>query len=1132
MTSTARNFPLLLLAGLILLFSTNAARAQFEDGSLVGTIHDSSGAIIPGATVSATNIATGIQAKVTSASTGDYEFPSLRVGVYTVKAEASGFSTAVAENINVSVATRTRIDLELKVGGTESTVEVTGVSLQLETDTSERGQNISNYETEAFPLVTRNYSDLLALVNGSRQAPTEATTTAATSLVRQGSYNVNGQRSMFNNFLLDGMDNNAYGESNQGFDNQIIAPPPDSVAQFEVVTNNESAQYGRSSGATINVASASGTNQFRTKLYEFIRNTDLNATGYFHPTQGGIPFVKPVFNRNQFGADFGGPILKDKLFFFLDYEGFRQTLKPLYVLTLPTQNEINGILTVPVQDPFTGTTYAAGTSILTSPDATAISKQVLGYFGQLASVLPLQGTAATGGVVSNDFATTTAPFTDNSDKGSLRLDYQQNASTSWFLRVSDRKETGINYPTIPLPLDGQTNGRAKIHDDQVAAGYTRLFGSNKVLEARIGLSGTQAGKYSLSIGDNVFNIPGLPTDPTVAGGLPSTSVSGGFTAFGRQSTNPQWQYPSLLDPKVNFSWVKGKHSLKFGYEYEHIWMEVQDSNPLYGSFSFAKGYSTLPGDTAKADNYWADFIFGATNNYALATYFKAHLLQGMDSTYAQDDWHATPKLTLNLGLRWEYGSPYSEVHNNLSNFDPTATSEASAIITASSGSVYNRTLVNPDLADWAPRVGFAYELTPRIVARGGYGLSYVHYTRAGSGDILAINAPQALFVSVTQPTSVTAAGYQQVFSPTGGFPAGQATNFNPATDNITYIPKDTRDSRVQSYFLSVQKELRPNTLVDVAYVGNVGGRLQGFLNANQKDPSNSFARPYSFWPSDITEALNGFKSNFNSLQVRYEQRFVAGLTLLNSFTWEHALDNASASLEGNTPSPQNGFDIDADYAQSDYNLPIANVTSLVYDLPVGHGRRFLGSVNPAIDAVLGGWQVSAINTIQSGTPFNLTYTPNSANAVSPQISATYRGANEYRPNIVPGQKLITKSQLQPSGYIQWVNYAALTLPATKDANGNLLSPFGDSSRNPGRSPAYYDTDLALNKTFNLPVETMKLEFRSEFYNLFNHTNFYLPSSGLGGTLSTAASLNNPTSGGTITSTFEPRIIQFGLKLIY
>ena len=259
------------MAGLVFLLSGNIAKAQFEDGSIVGAIHDSSGAIIPGATVSATNTATGIVATATTNSSGEYEFPSLRVGVYTVKAESQGFSTAVAQNISVSVSGRTRIDLSLKVGGSDSTVEVNDVALSLETDTSQRGQTITNYQSEALPLVSRNYSDLLGLVTGSRQAPLAATTSSISSLVREGAYNVNGQRSMFNNFLLDGMDNNAYGESNQGFDNQIIAIAPDSVAEFQVVTNNESAEYGRSSGATINVASASGTNAFHATAYDFLR---------------------------------------------------------------------------------------------------------------------------------------------------------------------------------------------------------------------------------------------------------------------------------------------------------------------------------------------------------------------------------------------------------------------------------------------------------------------------------------------------------------------------------------------------------------------------------------------------------------------------------------------------------------------------------------------------------------------------------------------------------------------------------------------------------------------------------------------------------------------------------------------
>jgi hypothetical protein len=1152
-----------LLAAILFFFLCSHLQAQYENGSLVGTIHDASGATVPGVSVIITNNATAITAKATSSTSGDYEIPSLRVGVYTISASAPGFADAVAKNITISVGVRERIDLTLQVGSAQTTVEVSDVALQIETETSQRGQTITQYQSAAFPLVSRNYSDLLGLVTGSRQAPTAATTSSINSLVRAGAYNINGQRSMFNNFLLDGMDNNAYGESNQGFDNQIIAIPPDSVAQFQIVTNNESAEYGRSSGATINVASSSGSNKFHATVYEFIRNTDLNAGGYFKPTTVGntgnvIPFQKPTFNRNQFGVNFGGPILKDKLFYFVDYEGFRQTLKPLSVFTLPTQNELNGVLVVPVKNPITSAVYQAGTAIPAAA-INPISQQIISVFKTIPG-LPLNGLSSTG-LATNDYSKQ-VPFTDNSDKGDLRLDYQQNASSSWFLRVSDRKETGVNYPALPLPLDGQTNGTIRVVDQQVALGYTHLIGANKVLDARVGLSRTKAGKFSLSIGNNSIPIPGLPTDPTVAGGLPSTSITG-FTAFGRQSTNPQWQNPALLDPKVNFTWVKGKHSLKFGYEYEHIWMAVNDNNPLYGSFSYAGGSSLCPAGTAipgsapcptasaVSDNYWADFLFGNTNNYSLANLFVAHLRQTLENVYAQDDWHVSPKLTLNLGLRWEYGSPYSEQKNFISNFDPvsqtvltiTPGAVAGNGITPYSGSgVYGRTLVNPDLNDFAPRIGFAFAATPRTSIRGGYGTSYVHYTRAGSGDILAINAPQAQFVSVTQKTpnstnhcpigGVSSSCYVTADQ---GFPTGIATTFNPATDNITWVPKNTRDSYVQSYFVSVQQELAKNTLLDIAYVGNHGSKLQGFLNGNQLNPAvrsstGAFTRPYGNWPSDITEALNEFYSHYDALQVRYEQRFVAGLTLLNSFTWSHSLDNASASLEGNSPSPQDANNIAADYSQSDYNLPVSNITSLVYDLPFGHGRKYLTGSNAITNTVLGGWQISAINTMQAGTPFNIGYTPNSANAVSPQIAATYRGANEYRPNVVPGQPAIKKTKLS-SGFIQYINLAAYTLPAT-GSGSNLLSPFGNASRNPGRTPAFYQTDFALNKKFNTPLESLKVEFRAEANNAFNHTNLYLPGSGLSGTLSTPTQLNNPTGGGQITSTFEPRIFQFGLKVLY
>ncbi|MFZ0743369.1 MAG: TonB-dependent receptor [Terracidiphilus sp.] len=1174
-----------IFAGLLFAFCGTQCIAQYEDGSLIGTIHDATGAVVPNATVTVTNVNTGIVSKVVANASGDYELPSLHVGMYNIKAEATGFAPAEAKNISVAVAQRQRIDLSLKVGQASSTtVEVSDVALQLQTETSERGQSISGYQTEALPLVSRNFSDLLALVTGSRQAPTQATTSSISSLVREGAYNVNGQRSMFNNYLLDGMDNNAYGESNQGFDNQIIAIAPDSVADFNVVTNNESAEYGRSSGATINVASRSGTNQFHGLLYDFIRNTDLNAAGFFKPTLVGstgnsVPFQKPAFNRNQFGMNIGGPILKDKLFFFLDYEGFRQKLSPLYVLTLPTQDEINGNLVVPVKNPLTGVTYPLDPSTgLTAIPTTAInplSTKILSYYQPFISQLPQSGVSTTG--LNSDDYPTEVPFTDNSDKGDLRLDYQQSPSSSWFLRISDRKETGVNHPTIPLPLDGQANGTIRILDQQVALGYTHLFGANKILDARLGLSRTKAGKYTLSIGQNDFTIPGLEDVPSfIAGGLPSVSISGGFTSFGRQSTNPQWQNPALLDPKVNYTWVKGNHSLKFGYEYEHIWMAVNDNNPLYGSWTYSGGYSAI--GTKVADDYWADFLFGTTSSYQLANYFVVHLRQTLDSAYGQDDWKVLPNLTLNLGVRWEYGSPYSEWKNYISNFDPVnqvvdtispGAVEGNGIVPVSAGGVYGKTLVNPDLHDFSPRVGFAYAVTPNTAIRGGFGTGYVHYTRAGSGDITGINAPQAQFAVVAQiaPTTTDQCStpLPSQIIPVGettpgcyatadqGFPSGLVTTFNPATDNITWVPKNTPDSYVENYFLSVQRQLTKNTLLDVAYVGNHGLKLQGFLNANQRVLStlgtSDVQREYANWPSDITEALNEFWSNYNSLQVRYEQRFVHGLTLLNSFSWEHSLDNASASLEGNTPSPQDGNNIKADYAQSDYNLPLANVTSLVYDVPVGRGRKYLSGSNPVMDLLVGGWQISAINATQAGTPFNLTYGPNATQQVSQQISATYRGANEYRPDYVPGQKITQgkSNRAANTGYVNYINYSAFVLPPIKDSAGNYLSPFGNASRNPGRTPPFNETDLDLNKRFNTPIENMKIEFRAEAYNLFNHTNLYLPGniSGSQGTIAAGTTLGtgdapslsdisggNPTGGGQITSTFEPRIVQFGLKIIY
>jgi hypothetical protein len=1091
--------------------------AQYENGSIVGTVRDSSGAVVPDVTVTVTNRATGVVSTRQSNDSGDYEVPALRVGQYNIQVTKTGFAPSRATDISVSVGARQRIDLTLKIGEASTTVEVSGVSLQVETDTSQRGQIVTQYQTAALPLVSRNYSDLIGLTTGVRQTTQSYSSTSNTGLTREGSFNVNGQRSIFNNFLLDGMDNNAYGESNQGFSNQIIQPAPDSIAQFQVVTNNETAEYGRASGAVMNVAFAQGGNQFHGRVYEFIRNTDLNATGFFRPPGG----QKPSYNRNQFGGNFNGPILHDHLFFFLDYEGFRQVRKQISTATLPTPNQLAGKFSKTVYDPYNGTAYAAGTSIL---NATDISPSARVIAGQIALLNP--GTAST-----SNF-TTFQRSNNYTDKGNLRLDYAINSKNSVFMRASHLKTNATDFPIFGLPLDGSSNGKQRILDQQIAGGYTRVISSNQLLDARFGFSRTRAGKYSLSIGtDPGFTYPGLPTDPAVAGGIPGIGITG-FSALGRQTTNPQFQNPSLLDPKVNYSWVIKNHSLKAGYEYQQIWMDVQDTNPLYGGFTFAGGYSrnykasTL--ETSTSDNTFADFLWGASSAYSLSSYFVAQLRNRSNFAYLQDDWKVSPKLTVNIGLRYEYTTPYWEEKNRQANFNPSlaASNPLGAMVPVTATA--NKYGYDPDRNDFAPRIGFAFAADDRTAIRGGYGISFSHYDRAGSGNILAINPPSALFVTVTQ-AAPNAGGSAASYVPIDkGFP-GSTLSFNPITANVAYIDGTRyRDSYVHNYYLDVQRSLAKNILFDVAYVGNFGLKLLQFGNFNQADPkvitNGKFTRPISTY-GDITIGMHEAYSHYDSLQVRYEQRMVAGLTLLNSFTYSHALDNAGASLEANTPSLQDYRNPAADYGQSEYNQPVVNTTSLVYELPFGRGRRWMNTGGIA-NQVLGQWRVSAVNQAVSGFPYQITYTPPTANQVS-GIAASYRGSNLYRPNRVAGQALNSLDKSKSTGTsLQYINLASITLPtAVSVVNGVPVSPFGNMPRDPGRSPIFTTLNLAFNKRFDTPVEQLKVEFRGELYNAFNHTNFTQPGGGIG---TSGASL----TGGTITSTLDPRIIQFGAKVLF
>src|SRR3954451_19584346 len=921
------------------------AAAQFETASVVGTVKDASGATVPEAKVTLTNTENGVSVIRNTSSDGNYEFANVRPGTYIVTAEKAGFSIALMDNVPVQVAARMRVDLSLAVGQLSEKVEVTATSPLLETDSSQRGQVISGEQIRSLPLISREYSSLALLATGVKLAGSSLTTG---NTPREGAFNVNGLRSTFNNFLIDGVDNNAYGTSNQGFSNQVMQPPPDAVSEFRVVTNNQSAEYGRAAGATVNVAYRSGTNQIHGDAWEFFRDTALNAETYFKPADGS----KPTLRRNQYGGTVGGPIVQNKAFLYGDFEGFRQDKTSTAFSTLPTAAQASGILSVDVRDPRTGAVYPAGTAI----PMTAFARQVLGG-------LPAPNVAS----AANNYSIAQL-FTSATDKEGGKLDFELSPTLSMFGRYGWRDLNTNDQPPIPLPSGGGGNGNIYTRNKQLVLGSTYIPTDRSVLEMRFGWSNTQGGKNPPALGSSdSFGIAGLPTDVRIAGGLPSQSITG-YSAFGRQATNPQWQYPTVWNPKINYSWLMGRQSFKAGYEFQHINVEVQDVNPLYGLDSYTGQFTRPAGGGASNLFNLADFMLGLRSQYALSTFLIANMEQNLHFTYVQDDIRVNDALTLNAGVRYEYATPMWEANNNLTNFDPAS----QTMIAAKDGSISDRALVDPDRNNFGPRLGFAYTPADKTVVRGGWGISYVHVNRIGSANLLGINGPQVVRAAINQ--SPTTGG----FVPTeAGYPAGltDPSKFNALTALISYIPRDFHSSPVQSWHVSVQREFGPNMLLDLAYVGNKATDLLIVANYNQAAPNNAAGtiplaarRPIPTW-GDITYVFNGGRSRYDAFQMKYEWRMGADVNLLSSLTLSKAQDNAAGALEnqnGNFPGPQDINNLNADYGPSGYNQPYNSTTSFVWSLPFGHGKRWGSGWPPALDVVAGGWQLDGINTITPG----------------------------------------------------------------------------------------------------------------------------------------------------------------------
>jgi carboxypeptidase family protein/TonB-dependent receptor-like protein len=1089
----------------VLIASASIAFGQFDSGTVLGTVYDPSHAVLSNATVTLTSTRTGVTIETKTDANGNFEFVNQRLGSYSVRATAKGFQTMGTETFELVVNARQRVDLTLKVGEAAESVTVNeGVSL-LETDSSSRGEVINPREIVELPLNGRAYADLTLLSPGVAKSPLENGSDSS----RDASFNVNGGRSELNNFLLDGIDNNAYGTSNQGFSNQVIQPNPDALQEFKVESNNYSAEFGRASGAVINASLKSGTNQFHGEVWEFNRNTVVNAVGFFKPVGGGtLPF-----NQNQFGGALGGPILKEKMFFFADYEGFRRVSHPLQFATVPTTAMDQGNFSaygLPITNPLNGSTYANG--IIPQSQYSPIANAVL-------QALPAPNLPG----LSNNFESAPADTIFN-DKGDLRYDAFVSPKLSVFARYSQFDTRIFSPPNIPGPAGGNANGNVGVKTKQGVAGTVWTISPTTILEARLGIDYTIGGKTPSTLGLSTpgFMIPGEPTG-SLSGGLFSVGLSG-FSALGRQSSNPQYQDPFVGDPKVNLTKIMGRHTLKVGFEFQLIDTAVSDFHPQYGTENFTgffsdPTYATNPSSvnslssTAKEVYSLADFIFGAPSHYELDNNPVAHLRQHMYFAYVQDDFKVSSKLTLNLGLRYEFATPQYERDNQLANFDPVN----DTLIYASNGSLYNRALVHPDPNNWAPRAGFAYQVMPKTVIRAGYGISYVQFNRFGGENLLPYNGPSIVDAAIDQIatqaicTSASQAAGSCFRTTAQGFPANFASPqaFNTAIDEVRYIPGDDRTGYVQSWHFTIQRELAKNLLLDVGYVGNHDVGLEVLSDANQALPNALGAnltlqqrRPIPDF-AGIEVAYDGGFGSYNALQLKVEKRYSGGLYFINSFTWSKALDNGPGHLENydGDNSRINYYNAGLEKGLSSYNQPLNDTLAMIYELPFGHARRFTLGDNKVADFIVGGWAVDLLNTATSGLPLNITYSPTSQASISSLVTE--------RPNLT-GQPVYLNS----TNPLNYLSAAAYSVPL-------YTQPFGNAPRNNARMPPFYETDLALHKNFNF-AEARYVQFRAEAFNLLNHTNF-APTLGL---------TSNTAGFGVFNSTFPARQIQLAMKLIF
>ncbi|MDE3200304.1 MAG: TonB-dependent receptor [Acidobacteriota bacterium] len=1267
---------------LLLLLTGTCSYAQVDEGAITGTVTDTTGAVIPNADVTLLNTDQGITLQTKTSGTGLYTFSPVRIGHYQITVKAQGFATTTQKNLTVNVAQVLQVPVSLKLGTASETVEVSTAPPQLQTQEASVGQVIGQHEVNALPLNGRNFT-FLAQLGAGAQTPQEDGRGNAAS----GAFSANGLRPAQNNYLLDGIDNNSAAVDFLNGTNYVILPPVDAIQEFKVQTADFSAELGRAAGAVLNATIKSGTNSIHGAVWEFLRNDKFDAADYFE-NNGGIK--KGKYRQNQFGASIGGPIIRNKVFFFGDYEGFRRVQGTVQNPNVPTLNErqsnyqdLSDILalnsgtqqdalgrTLPkgtVLDPAT-TRYVAHGAVdpvsgLTNNDPDGQAHYVRDPFGTCgASTTTFTQAACNLNQLPNaridqnavallnlypapnsglqTYAVSPSLF-EHRNQFDIRGDVNPNEKNQIFVRFSYADDPQY----IPGPFGGVADGGGFAQGNQSAksaqgvAGFTHVFSPSTVNQARVGIAHLHTTRFGPLGSDSSdipakFGIQGIPQGQG-NGGLPAFGI-GGLQQLGGNAFLPSDEVTATIQVTDDFTRIYGNHSFKMGIQYQHLKFSTLQPAWSHGQFNYGGGFTDIPGASVTTGGI-AQFLLpptaattpvaqggfnysgGADGVYA-SNINKTYDERMYFATYFQDDWKVTPKLTLNLGVRWDFFGPINETNGGQANFVPWAIPDRgfggpTFIIPASgkdnrtlstnstcagigcwgftdllaadgiqlmSTNRYGQGLTSVQKNNFAPRIGGAYQITPRLVARAGFGLFFNAFENQGYGPNIGENYPFVYNLSYFPSADPSGTSIDSQVAPisynspyancTSSGPGGTAsfesgfscipltpTAVNALGVGLQGLQFNFQTPRTYSANVTMQYALTHNMSLQVGYVFTHGANLQEGVGTHQvsqilpygistglgcpygtyttlKDPTRKSCVP---WPDFGGGSFHGTfgQSSYHGLQATLEQRYANGLNFLLAYTWSKTLSDAGDLLNGGNISGLRAFGIPGlgpkfDWAPADFDVRNVIHFSGGYELPFGAGKRFMNHNGP-INVVFGNWSANWVATLQGGQPMGVGCK-----------TGTASGAGCYAV-LVKGQSLkkgVKVKNVDGGPHPFWLdNPAAFNQPCqlVDDGSGNIVpgnAPTGciplsgaaalGSKTGQVYGPGYHRLDFSVFK--QIPInERFHMEFRSEFFNILNHPNF---SGGIN------RNYNDTTHFGEITHTRDapndPRQIQFALKLYY